>query len=197
MTAKCVALLTSMSRVKYQKRIAKKKEETATTSILPTARETKNAVLVLLLQQHKHSSYCKRNKKCRFNFPKPPSCKTLITKDDTDPDDIKQALAVLSKVQKLIAEGEINLSLNDLLDKAKVTENEYIDALEVSSTGNVVVLKRDPDECFINNCNPSVMLAWQANMNILNAYACVMYVASYTYNENREIHGRIAEACSR
>lgn len=27
--------------------------------------------LVLLLQQHKHSSYCKRHKACRFNFPKP------------------------------------------------------------------------------------------------------------------------------
>ena len=53
--------------------------------------------LVLLLQKHKHSSYCKRNKKCRFNFPKPPSSKTLITKDDTDPDDTEQALAVLSK----------------------------------------------------------------------------------------------------
>ena len=45
-----------------------------------------------------------------------------------------------------------------------------------------MVLKRDPDKCFINNDNPSVMLAWQANMDIqyvLNAYACVMYVASY------------------
>ena len=157
--------------------------------------------LVLLLQRHKHSSYCKRNKKCRFNFPKPPSCKTLITKDDTDPDDIKQALAVLSKVQKLIAEGEINLSLNDLLDKAKVTENEYIDALEVSSTGNVVVLKRDPDECFINNYNPSVMLAWQANMDsqyVLNAYACVMYVASYIMKTERsmgELLKRVAAEC--
>ena len=29
--------------------------------------------LVLLLQQHKHSTYCKRNKTCCFNFPKPPN----------------------------------------------------------------------------------------------------------------------------
>ena len=59
-------------------------------------------------------------------MPKPPSSQTLITKDDTDPDDIEQALAVLSKVQKLIAEGDTNLNLTDLLTKAKVTENEYI-----------------------------------------------------------------------
>ena len=31
--------------------------------------------LVSLLQQHKHYSYCKRNKTCRFSFPKPPSPK--------------------------------------------------------------------------------------------------------------------------
>ena len=46
----------------------------------------------------------------------------------------------------------------------------------------VVILKRKPSECNINNHNASVMLAWQANMDIqyvLDAYACVMYVASY------------------
>ena len=44
------------------------------------------------------------------------------------------------------------------------------------------MLKRKPCECKINNYNANVMLAWQANMDIqyvLNAYACVMYVASY------------------
>ena len=46
-----------------------------------------------LLQQHKHS---KRNKSCRFNFPKPPSSKTLIAKPNDDDDDSTQALAVLS-----------------------------------------------------------------------------------------------------
>ena len=34
--------------------------------------------LVLLLQQHKYSIYCERNKQCRFNFPHPPSPKTVI-----------------------------------------------------------------------------------------------------------------------
>ena len=67
--------------------------------------------LVMLLQQHKYSSYCRRNKTCRFNFPKPPSCKTLITKDDVEPDDVTQALTVLAKVQKLIADGNTDLSL--------------------------------------------------------------------------------------
>ena len=55
-------------------------------------------------------------------------------------------------------------------------------ALQVTKGGNVVLLKREPNEQNINNYNASVMLAWQANMDIqyvLDAYACVMYVASY------------------
>jgi len=47
--------------------------------------EGKLKELVLLLQQHKHSSYCKKNKKCQFNFPHPPSSKTLIAEPESDP----------------------------------------------------------------------------------------------------------------
>ena len=66
--------------------------------------------LVLLLQKHKHSSYCRRNKSCRFGFPKPPSSKTLITNDDAEHDEVTQAVAVLGKVQKLITEGNTDLT---------------------------------------------------------------------------------------
>ena len=145
--------------------------------------------LVLLLQNHKHSSYCRRNKSCRFSFPKPPSPKTLIKKVDLE-HDIEHDKCVLTKVQKLIADGNTELSLSELLDKAKVTEQEYVDALELSTNSSVVILQREPSECYINNYNPSVMLAWQANMDIqfvLNAYACVMYVASYIMKTERSV----------
>ena len=62
-----------------------------------------------------------------------------------------------------------------------------MEALEVSGKGNVV-LKREPSECYINNYNGPVMLAWQANVYlqyVLNAYACVMYVASYIMKTDR------------
>ena len=87
--------------------------------------------LVLLLQKHNHSTYCRRNKTCRFSFPKPPSSKTIICKYIPELNDTRQASAVLSKVQKLIAEVETDLSLAELLNKAEVTESVYIDALEV------------------------------------------------------------------
>ena len=82
----------------------------------------------------------------------------------------------------MLSEDNTDLGLSELLTKADLTETEYVEALETSCTGNIVLLKRKPSECCINNYNPSVMLAWQANLDIqfvLNAYACVMYVASY------------------
>ncbi len=44
--------------------------------------------LVLMLQQHRHSSYCKRN---RFNFPHPPSTETIIAEQCLDPEECEQA----------------------------------------------------------------------------------------------------------
>ena len=64
------------------------------------------------------------------------------------------------------------------------------EALEVSDKESVVLLKREPSECMANNYNGSVMLAWQANMDlqyVLNAYAYITYVASYI--TKTESHG--------
>ena len=143
--------------------------------------------LVLLLQQHKHSSYCRRNKKCRFNFPQPPSSKTLIAKPDTANN---SALETLGKVRKLLVNVKTDVSLDELLSLANITSKEYHNALSVSNRGDTIVLKRDPCDCNINNYNPAVMLAWQANMDIqyiVNAYACIMYVASYIMKTERSM----------
>ena len=48
---------------------------------------------------------------------------------------------MLKKVQKLITEGNTDLSLTD---KADVTETDFVDALETSCTGNIVVLLGEP-----------------------------------------------------
>ena len=46
----------------------------------------------------------------------------------------------------------------------------------MSTNGNVVVLKREPGECFINNYK-----------TFRNAYACIMYVASYLMKTERSM----------
>ena len=62
--------------------------------------------LVSLLQQHKHSSYCRRKNVCRFNFPHPPNYSTIIAEpnDELNHDDTKYNKEVLSKVRKAINE---------------------------------------------------------------------------------------------
>ena len=145
---------------------------------------------MLLLQEHKHSTYCKKGPTCHFHFPQPPSPITLIAKSDTDPDKLKTAQKTLSKVRKALVEGDTNVGLEELLDSAGVEHDSYMDALHTSSKGNTVVLKRSPDESKINNYNSAVMMAWQANMDIqyvMNAYACVMYVASYIMKTERSM----------
>ena len=146
--------------------------------------------LVLLLQEHKHSTYCKKGKTCRFHFPQPPSPTTLIAKPDTDTDNLKEAQKTLGKVRKILIDNNTDTSLDDLLANAGVEFGDYMEALQTSTRGNTIVLKRDPSECKINNYNRAVMLAWQANMDIqyvLNAYACVMYVASYIMKTERSM----------
>ena len=147
--------------------------------------------LVLLLQEHKHSSYCKHGKTCHFHFPQPPSPITLIAKSDFDQNQLKSAQETLAKVRKvLIDNNNSDTTLEQLLGTAGVELKDYMTALQMSSKGSTVLLKRNPDECKVNNYNSAVMLAWQANMDIqyvLNAYACVMYVASYIMKAERSM----------
>ena len=37
--------------------------------------------MVVLIQQHSHSAYCKKHGSCRYNFPKPPSPCTLLASE--------------------------------------------------------------------------------------------------------------------
>ncbi len=149
-------------------------------------KDSKLKDMVLLLQQHKHSNYCKRNRRCRFNFPHPPSNETIISEPSETASDYTD---ILTSVYKALAENP-NDSMSELLNKSNVTLDQYVTALQVSTKSSVVILKRKPNECNINNYNASVILAWQANMDIqyvLNAYACVMYVASYIMKSERSM----------
>ncbi len=154
--------------------------------------------LILSVQQHKHSTYCKRNKRCRFSFRHPPSSSTLIAKEDTSDDiDITVMSQSLSKVRKLLINGTNNVGLTEQLQLAEVKRDDYVKALSVTNKGNKIILKREPLQCNIINYNPSVMLAWQANMDIqfvMDAYACVMYGLSrcVVFVDTNRINQRIA-----
>ena len=66
-----------------------------------------------------------------------------------------------------------------LCQKANVKYNDYIEALETSTSGYSVVLQRDLDELFINPYNREWMKAWNANMDlqvVLDFFAVITYV---------------------
>ena len=152
---------------------------------LPTEVEDyKLRKLVQKLQTHVHSSACKKNQNCRFNFPKPPTCKTLIAKAKESQQDVDKANIIVKKIfnQLHLEEFPEDISIADFLKSAKVSETDYYEAISTSKRGNNVILKREVNERWINNYNPDIMRAWKANMDIqyiTDEYACVMYVASY------------------
>ena len=100
--------------------------------------------LVLLVQQHKHSTYCKRNKQCRFSFPQPPSSCTLISQPYSDDSNSKSITECLSKVKKLLIEDNTNVSLLQLLEMGNIKPLDYEKALHTSSSGNNVILSVIP-----------------------------------------------------
>jgi hypothetical protein len=91
---------------------------------------------------------------------------------------------ILCIVRKILESSEFddNMSITEILSKAYITTEEYYAALEVSSMGNKIVLKRTPKEIWINNYNPEWLRAWNGNMDIqvcTEIFAVVTYITDY------------------
>ena len=99
-----------------------------------------------------------------------------------------KALAILDKVKTRLAEmtdAELETSTLDQILKHEnvgVDSHDYHDALAISTRGNVVIMKRKPNEQWVNNYNPHFMKAWMANMDIqfcMDSYAVITYITDY------------------
>ena len=93
-------------------------------------------------------------------------------------------MKILTAVKEVLQNKDLppDVTLNELVTMANVTLNDYTKALSISKCGQSVILKRQPCEQNVNCYSPAILKAWQANMDIqymINAYACVMYIASY------------------
>lgn len=121
-------------------------------------------------------------------------CKTL---DDIPPSTVQEQFSavVLTAVhdQLLQLQPNDNTSLHEILEKAGVTENVYIQALKWIKTRSgqpAVLLKRKPGEINVNKYNKTLMKSWEANLDVqfvTNTYACVMYVASYVSKPEKKL----------
>uniref|UniRef100_A0A669C7Z1 ATP-dependent DNA helicase n=1 Tax=Oreochromis niloticus TaxID=8128 RepID=A0A669C7Z1_ORENI len=138
------------------------------------------------LQKHSknHTKTCFKsvNSGCRFGFPKPPSTRTMIVRQDED-SDTEAAKAKLRPLMNLLKEPEAaSLTIEQILSRCNLTMNEYEQCLQDINKKTALILKRDPKDCWINNYNPHLLEAWNSNLDvslILNAYSCIEYLCKY------------------
>ena len=74
------------------------------------------------------------------------------------------------------------MSFNEFLAEINVTESEYLKYINASQKNNVIILKRDVSERFINDYNPEMIMAWNANMDLqlaLHPFAIISYIVNY------------------
>jgi len=154
----------------------------------PEDEEVRKEVFV---QQHRHSSGCRRGKEkvCRFNYPQLPSCETLVRRPPEDAELIiswmkcrgtvvKKIQAELEKCQK----ENKSCSMEELLEACDIPLDYYRKVVKMILTGSGIIMKRKITDVWTNNYNSDVLRAWRGNMDIqyiTDAYACIMYVVSY------------------
>ncbi|XP_061190015.1 uncharacterized protein LOC133197842 [Saccostrea echinata] len=167
----------------------------------PTLHDT-----VLQVQQHskKHSKSCRKGgKECRFNFPRPPTCKTFITTpfldkndDDDDDDDTEMQKIHAKNILKCVWEKiqdehfDCGKTTAELFSELNIPQDIYEKAYNLVGSKQSVILRRNPNELWTNQYNPYLLKCWDANMDIqfvLDPFSCIVYVVSYISKAEREM----------
>ena len=160
--------------------------------------------IVNSVQTHskRHSKSCqKKGTKCRYNFPRPPSERTFIIKqgdkDDNDKSDpVKKAQDLLNTVKGAVIDNVNYHDTRKLFEDLKITQKEFEDANNMIAKRDDVILKRNPQDSWVNQYNPSLLRAWNANMDIqyvCNEFACIAYVVSYISKSEKEMGMLLAQ----
>ncbi|XP_048046234.1 LOW QUALITY PROTEIN: uncharacterized protein LOC125268187 [Megalobrama amblycephala] len=155
--------------------------------------ETVNSV-----QKHstRHSKTCrKKNTICRFNFPRPPSSRTFITRqshanelkgkngDDT-------ASGILKKIKSAL-NADMNFDTVDaFFSSIGINQTIFEKAYNRCSKKKSVVLKRNPKDVWVNQYNRDLLRAWQGNMDIqyvTDAFSVVVYILTYITKAEQEM----------
>ena len=148
--------------------------------------------IVSEVQMHQHTKSCQKyGTKCRFNFPKFPSKETILASplpENLDEEDKKKTLKecsdLLENAVKLLESPDLNLDMTveEFIEKLGVTEEEYYRALKTSKSGTVLVLKRQVKERFVNSYNPEIQEALNCNGDFqlaFDPYAVATYMINY------------------
>ena len=161
--------------------------------------------MVKEFETHSHSAYCRRNGSCRFGFPKAPSPATVICREPDNETSKKQILnessVILNRVHEILNYSDDNITMEELLQKANVTVDQYVTSIKVSRRGRNVVLQRNPCDVFTNGCNYKILQLWGGNVDfqfVLDEYSTIMYVCGYMMKSEKamgEILKGVAKEC--
>ncbi|XP_074542437.1 uncharacterized protein LOC141802702 isoform X2 [Halichoeres trimaculatus] len=152
-----------------------------------TQPELYKKVTEVQMHSRNHSKTCVKylGANCRFGFPKQPTPNTMVLRPEgcNDPEKEAAATTKLTALKRLLNEpANCSLSFEQILARCELTVDEYKQCLHLTARSTEVILKRGPQDCWVNNYNPSLLEAWDANMDIqfiLNPYSCVAYICSY------------------
>ncbi|XP_071953317.1 uncharacterized protein [Antedon mediterranea] len=160
-------------------------------------RELNEIVKSVQIHSKRHSKSCKKKgTNCRFNFPRQPSGNTfvmrptIVDKDNDDNDDNKQAMELLTSVKDAVTNEETYKNAIELFQSLGITQSAFEKANNCVATEEKIVIKRNPQDVWVNQYNPSLLRAWNANMDIqyiTNVYACIIYVIGYMSKSEREM----------
>ncbi|KAK3105150.1 hypothetical protein FSP39_018213 [Pinctada imbricata] len=102
-----------------------------------------------------------------------------------------EAYDILRRVWDSIQSESFNkLDTEGLLKRIGIDQSTYEQAQHIVATRQSIVLKRNPDEVWINQYNPTLLKCWDANMDIqyvLDPFSCIVYIISYISKSEREM----------
>ena len=164
--------------------------------------------LVIGCQTHRcMKTRCKKNNEasCKFDFPKLPSGNTIISKGrdcedyKTMPANVKTRIDDVYKLvkNKLLENGKEFCSLHEFLKENGISAADYDLCLLFHHKEPTVILKRNPNECWINSYNPHSLKLLKSNQDIsfaLQMYGCICYLLSYLCKAERNVSKLMKEA---
>ena len=91
-----------------------------------------------------------------------------------------------------------DLSIQEILSSMGITEDDYYWALSISPDNDYEIhLKRSTGSCFVNNYNPVLLKAWEANLDIQpvhNYFKALTYMRAYFSQPESELSEPLKQA---
>ncbi|XP_063048465.1 uncharacterized protein LOC134442065 [Engraulis encrasicolus] len=165
---------------------------------LPSDKDPELFEIVNSVQKHstRHSKTCrKKNTVCRFNFPRPVSNCTFITRgvsseELNDKDEVKRASEIINNVRAALTTPGFNANSTDaFFQSLGIDQSTFERAYNIWSTKKSIVMKRDPAEVWVNQYNKDLLRAWQGNMDIqfvTDPFSASVYILSYVTKGEQE-----------